>query len=131
MHGTGRAADVSWRRNAKWNGKLIKRSTGAFGNYDKALQVPDFWLAKADLFLIEELHDYYPSPFGRGWRSTRDAWKPYRRQTIGNSPGGDWFHVEIAPTHADDAAYYKRAFAQAIGKPVPKTSAPSGRPELT
>lgn len=148
VHSTGRAADMSWYRNAKWKGKVVKRSTNAFGDYKKALQVPEFWLDNADLFLIEEVHDYYPSPFGRGWRCTRNAWKSYQKQMIGNTPGGTWFHVEIAPAYADDAAYYKRAFAQALGKPVPKPkptpggqtgsggavgklTAPSGRPELT
>ena len=137
VHGTGRAADMSWR---KIPGN--RRAANGFGNYKKALQVVDFWLANADLFLIEELHDYYPSPFGRGWRCNRAAWKTYKKQTIGNTPGGDWFHVEIAPAHADDADYYRQAFARATGAPPPKPKkpdatvlddlvAPSGRPELT
>jgi hypothetical protein len=137
VHGTGRAADMSWR---KIPGN--RRAANGFGNYKKALEVVDFWLANADLFLIEELHDYYPSPFGRGWRCNRAAWKKYQKQTIGNAPGGDWFHVEIAPAHADDAAYYRQAFARATGKRLPKPPkpddrvldelvAPSGRPELT
>jgi hypothetical protein len=153
VHGTGRAADLSWRRNAEWNGKVIKRSTSGFGSHSKAVQVLEFWEANAVLFLIEEMHDYYPSPFGRGWRCNRAAWKSYQKQTIGGSPGGDWFHVEIAPEHADDAAYYRDAFAKALGNPIPPRSsspavggggagksgkrgtgalvAPSGRPELT
>lgn len=145
VHATGRAADMSWRQDAVWNGKKIKRSSQGFDDYQRAVQVVDFWIANADLFQIEEVHDYRPSPWGRGWRCSRAQWKTYQRSTIGNgAPGGDWFHVEIGPAHADDAAYYTRAFAQASGasvsapSPDPKerTSlgklvAPSGNPELT
>ncbi|MET0663139.1 MAG: peptidoglycan-binding protein [Ilumatobacteraceae bacterium] len=82
-----------------------------FGGYETALQVADFWIENAELFLIEELHDYFPAPHGRGWRCDRAAWKVYTKPTIGSTPGGDWFHVEIAPAHADDPAYYESAFA--------------------
>ena len=104
VHGTGRAADLSWRAN---NGK-------GFGDYNTALQVVDFWIANAEILLIEEIHDYFLQPHGRGWRCDRSAWKVYDKPTIG-TPGGDWWHVEIAPDHADDAAYYEQAFAKITG----------------
>jgi hypothetical protein len=111
VHGTGRAADVSWR----------KAGARGFGNYDTALQVVDFWVANAELFMIEEIHDYFPKPFGRGWRCDRSAWRVYDKPTIGSAPGGDWFHVEIAPAYADNADYYIQAFATATkGAPAPK-----------
>ena len=116
VHGTGRAADLSWRAN---KGK-------GFGNYQTACQVVDFWVANAELFLIEEIHDYHLAPFGRGWRCDRSAWKVYTKNTIG-SPGGDWFHVEIAPQHADNPAYYEQAFASLGGAPAP-TPAPASAP---
>ena len=116
VHGTGRAADLSWRAN---KGK-------GFGNYQTACQVVDFWVANAELFLIEEIHDYHLAPFGRGWRCDRSAWKVYTKNTIG-SPGGDWFHVEIAPQHADNPAYYEQAFASLGGAPVP-VAAPAPAP---
>jgi len=50
VHGTGRAADLSWRAN---KGK-------GFGGYNTACQVVDFWVANAELFLVEEIHDYFP-----------------------------------------------------------------------
>lgn len=105
VHGTGRAADMSWRK------------TGAkgFGDYQTALQVVDFWVANAELFLVEEIHDYFPAPFGRGWRCDRAQWTVYSKPSIGSAPGGDWFHVEIANDRADDAAYYEQAFAQVAG----------------
>jgi hypothetical protein len=83
-------------------------------------------VANAELFLIEEIHDYHLAPFGRGWRCDRSAWRVYTKNTIG-SPGGDWFHVEIAPTHADNPAYYEQAFASLGGAPAP-TAAPAPAP---
>ena len=50
VHATGRAADLSWRRDAVWNGKKIKRSSQGFNDYQQAVQVVDFWIANADLF---------------------------------------------------------------------------------
>lgn len=108
VHGTGRAADLSWR----------KSKTKGFGDYATACQVADFWVANAERFLIEEIHDYYPAPFGRGWRCDRAVWTTYKKPSIGSAPGGDWFHVEIAPDHADDAAFYEQAFAS-LATPVP------------
>lgn len=120
VHGTGRAADMSWR---SLRGK-------GFGDYNQALQVVDFWVANAELFLIEEIHDYFPAPYGRGWRCSRNSWKVYDRPTIGSAPGGDWFHVEIAPAYADNAEYYKQAFASATGgAPAPQMApAPAAAP---
>lgn len=115
VHGTGRAADMSWR----------KSGNKGFGDYNTALQVVDFWVANAELFLIEEIHDYFPGPHGRGWRCDRSAWKVYDKPTIGSAPGGDWFHVEIAPTHADNAQYYIDAFAKATGKAPASAPAPA------
>lgn len=120
VHGTGRAADMSWRKSG---GK-------GFGHYETALQVVDFWVANAELFMIEEIHDYFPRPYGRGWRCDRSAWREYTKPTIGSAPGGDWFHVEIAPAFADNAQYYVEAFASATkGSPAPAmTPAPVTNP---
>jgi peptidoglycan hydrolase-like protein with peptidoglycan-binding domain len=112
VHGTGRAADVSWKR--KNDGK-------GYGNYKAACEVLDFLVQHSELLLIEELHDYFLQPYGRGWRCDRAAWKVYDKPSIG-SPGGDWWHIEIAPTHADNPAYYEQAFAQIKaggGQPAP------------
>lgn len=120
VHGTGRAADMSWR----------KSGNKGFGDYNTALQVVDFWVANAELFLIEEIHDYFPAPHGRGWRCDRSSWRVYDKPTIGSAPGGDWFHVEIAPTHADNAQYYIDAFAAATkGAPAPKAATPAAAPK--
>jgi len=117
VHGTGRAADLSWRKN----------KAKGFGDYAVACQVVDFWVANAELFLVEEIHDYWPAPHGRGWRCDRSIWTTYKKPSIGSAPGGDWFHVEIAPAHADDPAYYEQAFASLGGAPAP-TPAPAPAP---
>ena len=119
VHSTGRAADLSWRAN---------RGRG-FGNYQASLVVPEFLTTHAEALLIEEIHDYHLHPFGRGWRCDRSAWKIYEKNTIG-SPGGDWYHVEIAPTYADDPGYYERIFAEiAGGKIIPAPAAPAPSPK--
>lgn len=106
VHGTGRAFDISWR---KLRGK-------GFGDYEQAKAVVDFLVTNAELFQIEEIHDYYPAPHGRGWRCDREAWKVYDKPTIGNTPGGDWFHVEVSPSVADDPSYFDKVFAALEGK---------------
>ena len=118
VHSTGRAADLSWRSN---KGK-------GFGNYQASLVVPEFLVAHAEALLIEEIHDYHLAPFGRGWRCDRSAWKIYEKNTIG-SPGGDWYHVEIAPTYADDPGYYERIFAEITGGKIAPASAPVSAPK--
>lgn len=117
VHSTGRAADLSWRAN---KGK-------GFGNYEASLVVPEFLTTHAEALLIEEIHDYHLHPFGRGWRCDRSAWKIYEKNTIG-SPGGDWYHVEIAPTYADDPGYYERIFAEITGGKAAPSPAPSPKP---
>jgi hypothetical protein len=101
VHGTGRAADISWRRLSSGKG---------YGNYKAALEVLDFLVAYSEVLFIEELHDYFLAPHGRGWKCDRMAWKVYDKPTIGTQ-GGDWWHLEIANDHADDPAYYEQVFA--------------------
>lgn len=119
VHGTGRAADLSWR----------KSGSKGFGDYNTALQVVNFWVANAEVLLIEEIHDYFLKSHGRGWRCDRAAWKVYDKPTIG-TPGGDWWHVEIAPTYADDPGYYEKVFASLKGKPIPSAPAPTNNAPL-
>lgn len=122
VHSTGRAADLSWR----------KSGNKGFGDYNQALAVVDFWVANAEKLLIEEIHDYWLAPFGRGWRCDRSAWKVYPKNTIG--PKGDWWHVEIAPQHADNPAYYDAVFAEITGgkaAPAPKAAPAAAAGGLT
>jgi len=123
VHGTGRAFDVSWRKMK--NGK-------GYGNYDEAVKVVEFLVENAELFQIMELHDYYPRPYGRGWRCDREAWLTYSRPTIGSAPDGDWFHVEVSPAVADNEQFFIDAFASLGGsKPAPSTPAAPPAPKVS
>lgn len=102
VHGTGRACDFSWENTET--------------SYEKIKEILDFLVFYSDILLIEEIHDYYPEPFGRGWRCDRSKWKSYNRPTIGGAPMGKWFHVEISPSHADDENYYHEAFLSVTGQ---------------
>jgi hypothetical protein len=132
VHSTGRAADLSWRKSGK------KGS----GNYADAVALLDFLVLHAEALQIEELHDYFPEPFGRGWNCAREVWKVYDKATIGQAPGGDWIHLEISPLYAQNALYYKEFFANlataagespspltpAAGAPAPLAFAYPGTP---
>jgi len=109
VHGTGRAADMSWKRRADGKG---------YGDYQTALQVVDFLVQHAELLTIEEIHDYYLAPHGRGWKCDRNAWKVYDKPTIG-SQGGDWWHFEISNDHADDPTYFDNAFKMIFSGQAP------------
>ena len=116
VHGTGRAMDLSWRKTPE----------KGYGDYNAAKATLDFCVKWADLLCIEEIHDYYLKPYGRGWRCDRAEWKVYDKPTIG-SQGGDWFHIEISNDHADDPAYYAEAF-NTIFTPQPATPSPVKAP---
>lgn len=128
VHGTGRAFDMSWR----------KMGNKGSGNYEDAVKVMDLLVEHADLLGIEAVFDYYPAPYGRGWKCDRDAWQVYDKRAFSGAPGGDWIHVEVSPAVADDPAHFQRAFEQIMSgaapvakpvveskpKPVSKPSAP-------
>jgi hypothetical protein len=132
VHSTGRAADISWRKSGK------KGS----GNYADAVALMDFLVLHADALQIESIHDYFPQPFGRGWKCDRENWTVYAKPTIGSAPNGDWIHIEISPLHAKNALFYKEFFANlataagespspltpAAGAPAPLVFAYPGKP---
>jgi hypothetical protein len=132
VHSTGRAADLSWRKSGK------KGS----GNYADAVALMDFLVLHADALQIESVHDYFPQPFGRGWKCDRENWTVYAKPTIGSAPNGDWIHIEISPLHAKNALFYKEFFANlataagespspltpAAGAPAPLVFAYPGKP---
>lgn len=106
VHGTGRAVDLSWRKTGK----------KGFGDYKKAVDFINFLVANANALQIECVFDYFPQPHGRGWRCDRNAWQSYTRKTIHGSPNGDWFHIEISPSVADDPAHFDRVFSSLLKK---------------
>jgi hypothetical protein len=75
-------------------------------------------VANANTFGIECVLDYFPKPFGRGWRCDRQAWENYKTETIHGAPGGDWWHIELSPAMADSEQAVKAAFLAVLG-PIP------------
>lgn len=67
-------------------------------------------VANANQLGVQIIIDYWPQPFGRAWRCDRQAWKKYETKTVSGAPGGDWWHIEIAPGMADNAEAVKAAF---------------------
>lgn len=120
VHATGRAGDLSWR-SAPYRGS---------GNYQDAVRMMDFLVDNADVLEIEAVFDYYPKPYGRGWKCDRNAWNNYSKKAFSGVPGGDWVHVEISNKYADDPAYYERVIGDLLGqgvasvKPAAKTQTP-------
>lgn len=120
VHGTGRAGDLSWR----------KMSNKGTGNYQDAVRMMDFLVQHADVLGVEAVFDYFPAPFGRGWKCNRGAWQNYTKRAFSGAPGGDWVHVEISNEFADDPDHYDRVFAELLGAaPAPApTPAPTPAP---
>lgn len=114
VHGTGRAADLSWR----------DMGNKGCGDYNVACQVMDFLYEHRDELLLEAIFDYYPEPYGRGWKCDRNEWTNYSSRAFSGSPGGDWIHLEIAPDKADDADWYKETFGRLLN-PKPATFHPA------
>jgi peptidoglycan hydrolase-like protein with peptidoglycan-binding domain len=109
VHGTGRAGDNSWR-GAPYRGT---------GNYDSAKAACEFLVEHADELGLEFLCDYFPKPWGRGWRCDRNAWQDYTKKTVSGTPGGDWIHWEISNETADDPDRIVKVFEDALG-PAPE-----------
>lgn len=78
-------------------------------------RVIDFLYTHRDILGVEEIHDYSNTykrsklGWGAGYRCNRDAWRVYKKNTIG-SKGGTWVHVEISPLLADHPDVVAHAF---------------------
>jgi len=114
VHATGRAGDLSWR-GAPYRGT---------GNYDDACKMMDWLTEHADALEIEAIFDYYPQPYGRGYKCDRDAWNVYDKRAFSGAPGGDWVHVEVSNKYADDPQYYIDYFTKHLGEADVKPSPP-------
>lgn len=118
VHATGRAGDLSWR-GAPYRGT---------GNYDDAVKMMDWLTEHADALEIEAIFDYYPAPWGRGYKCDRDAWNVYDKKAFSGAPGGDWVHVEVSNRYADDPQFYIDYFKEHLGdadvKPAPAKKTP-------
>jgi hypothetical protein len=102
VHSTGRAVDLG------------------FTNRKAALKFINTVARNANDLGVECILDYFPRPFGRGWRCDRQRWKRYVKRTIAGAPGGIWAHFEITPQAADSVIFVKAAFLKVFGEIPPK-----------
>lgn len=106
VHATGRADDLSYRFMKK-EGRGVR-----FGGREQAVACADWLVVNADVLGLEMILDYFPTPFGRGWKCSRGGWTVYTSSQIHGAPGGDWIHVEIAPLQANNALVMRQAIAR-------------------
>ena len=101
VHATGRAVDLSYRKTP---------TKGRRKGRQFAEHMADFMVRHADELGIEMILDYYPKPFGRGYKWTRGTWENYTKPTIHGAPDGDWLHVELSPLLSDSKVKVREAF---------------------
>ena len=107
VHATGRAVDLGYTKSDKYP-TVNRKGAIAFINTV---------LANANELGVECVLDYFPKPFGRGWRCDRQAWKSYSKPEIHGAPGGLWLHVEVSPMFVKQPANliqqaFKRVFTE-------------------
>jgi hypothetical protein len=104
VHATGRAADISWRKMSPKIGKENGR--------EYAVKMMKFLVQHADALGLEMCIDYFPKPWGRGYRCDRNAWQKYDKPTVSGAPLGDWFHCEISPEMSGKPDKIRAVFAK-------------------
>jgi hypothetical protein len=129
IHSTGRAFDLSWRKMPTGRGK------NGYSDYNQAVIWMNFLTTYANDLEIEIVLDYFPRPFGRGWRCDRQTWTNYTTRAFSGTPGGDWIHVEVSPRVADNPKFFddtiNRLFKnlkQSDIKQAPVVKAPAAPP---
>ena len=112
VHATGRAVDLSYRyfADTKKGVPTGRKTSVAFINKV---------VANANALGVQAILDYFPKPFGRGWRCDRQAWSSYSKPSISGAPGGDWWHIEITPAMADNPQAVEAAFLLVFGDNPP------------
>ena len=98
VHATGRAVDLG------------------FTDRKAALKFINLVAQHANELGVECILDYYPKPFGRGYRCDRQTWKRYMTRAIAGAPSGRWAHFEITPQAADSVIWVKAAFLKVFGE---------------
>ena len=101
VHATGRAVDLSYRKTP---------TKGRRNGRQMAEYMADFMVRHSDELGIEMVLDYFPKPWGRGYKWTRGTWENYTKLTIHEAPGGDWLHVELSPAWADSKQKVRESF---------------------
>jgi hypothetical protein len=119
-HARGLAADLSYRF-------MPASKLGVSNGRVRSLEFMKQVLANYDVLGVQLVIDYWPEPFGRSWRCDRavdgahalpnhaEAWRKAAIKTFTGAPGGDWWHVEIAPELANDPKAVTAAFVQVFG----------------
>lgn len=103
VHGSGRAVDLSYRKMP---------TKGKAGGRKYAVAVMRVLVKHAEDVGLEAILDYFPKPYGRGYRCDRGGWSRYRRPTLAGAPGGDWIHCEVSPEFADSPRKVREGFAK-------------------
>lgn len=117
VHNTGRAMDLSYRHIV--NVKDASNTKGVPNGRKLSKAFVETLVANANAFGIECVLDYFPKPWGRGFRCDRQKWQNYTSETIHGAPGGDWWHIELSPSMADNPEAVKAVFLAVFG-PIPK-----------
>ena len=112
VHATGRAMDLSYRY-------ITDKNKGVPTGRKTSLEFINKVVANANALGVQCILDYFPKPFGRGWRCDRQAWSSYSKPDISGAPGGDWWHVEITPAMADNPQAVEAAFLLVFGDNPP------------
>ena len=102
VHATGRAVDLSYRKlgtKGRRNGRAV------------AQWLCDVLVDNAEVLGVECVLDYWPKPYGRGYRCDRNGWVLYKTETISGAPDGDWLHVELSPRMADSPTLVREAWS--------------------
>jgi hypothetical protein len=113
VHATGRAVDLSYRY-IRGTGKGAPTRGVPDGGRKAAIEMCRLLIRNADLVGLELILDYFPEPYGRGWRCDRRDWVRYQVPTISGAPKGDWLHIEITPAMADDPVAVRQAFRNLV-----------------
>lgn len=117
-HARGLAMDLSYRHVIQ-GGTAKGIEKGRVIALACVKQLLDRW----EILGIQLVIDYWAPPQGpqraRVWRCDRAAWRPQPEGAIHGVPG-DWFHIEISPTMANDPKLVNAAFSKAF--PPPSTT---------
>ena len=117
-HARGVAMDLSFRYMESTGKGVSNGRTKAIKFLQQAL---DNW----ELLGIQAAIDYWPNPHGRGWRCDRvgtsmpkphshEAWRKYDEHTVTGAPAGDWLHIELSRSLAENEILVQQAFARAF-----------------
>ena len=108
VHATGRAVDLSYRHIV--NVKDSSNTKGVKNGRREAIRILKILVDNSELLGLEAAFDYIVKPHGRGWKCDRDGWSNYKTHTMSGGGSGDWIHLEISPSMADDAQKMREAF---------------------